>query len=339
MRVVRCGLRELAQLALASTSCSPVVAIVDDDRAATEALGTGVDEVVRQSELTAEGIDRVVNRAQARARGRLRALEAVRPPATESDALSVLLEWIAIELAGCVSGAVLDGELLESGVRNLLDSHGAASAVMAHGATAGPDAAGLTSDDLLEMLETVQASTRRTLEVLNALRGLSNMGAPGAVIPRVLEALACVLRSQSIPFADIRVEINGPCETSVPTSKLVAALVVAVSSAFDRAARASRNDGTRAVITLRAFAEEGASFVEIEDDVDETAHRDGAIGRRADAITQIGATLRELGGDLLVESGGGYTTTRLVLPSGAESAVPVAASDSRPAIVAARQSN
>jgi len=300
LRVLRCAVRDLHVHTLASGSPSPVIAVVDDDRAATEALGAGVDEVVRQGELTEEGLDRAVTRAEARAQARSRA-----PIADESDALASLLDWIAIELVACISGAVLEGELLEESVRRLV----AERVARGERSEAIPSAA-----DTLEMLDTVRESFRRMHAVLHAVRSLSGNDAASTAIEPILMAISRVLLNRSVPVGDITIDADPRCATSLKTPKLVTALVLLMGNVFDRAARAHRPGEKRIRIVLRAFVAEEAAIVEIEDDVaDPTRETTGAVWR-SDPIAAVRSRLRDEGADVLFSASSGRTTVRLVLP-------------------------
>jgi nucleotide-binding universal stress UspA family protein len=294
--LARSPIRDLPSRALVASSYASVIAVVEDDRAATEALGAGVDEIVRRSDATVEALERAVSRAEARARGRLHAIASPRP-ADDASSFASLLDWIAIELVACVSGAVLESELLEDGVRRLVGAP-------------QPRALGSRSEDILEMLETIKESQRRTKEVLQAIRSLAGADAVNTSVPDVLHALARILRGRSVPLMDLTLEIEGPCVTSVPVPKLVATLVGLISGALDRATRSRRAD--RVTLILRAFVAEEATIVEIEDDASDESVE--GPHRHADGMAAIRAAMREHGADMVVETALGRTTARLVLP-------------------------
>jgi hypothetical protein len=301
LRVLRCGVRDLHTHTLASGSLAPVIAVVDDDRAATEALGAGVDEVVRQAELTDEELDRAVKRAEARAQSRARA-----PVKDESDALASLLDWIAIEMVACVSGAVLEGELLEESVRRLV----AERTARGERSEAIPSAA-----DTLEMLDTVRESFRRMQAVLQAVRSLSRAPDPENVaLAPILMALSRIVLNRSVPVGDISVDADPRCATSLRTAKLVTALVLLTSDVFDRAVRAARPGQKRVQVILRAFIAEDAAIVEIEDDIADSVRDASGTGWRSDPIAEVRSRLRDEGADVLLSAAAGRTTVRLVLP-------------------------
>ncbi len=301
LRVLRCAVRDLHIHTLASGAPSPVIAVVDDDRAATEALGAGVDEVVRQGELTAEGLDRAVIRAQARAHARTRP-----SVGDDSDALASILDWIAIEMVACVSGAVLEGELLEESVRRLV----AERVARGERSEAIPSAS-----DTLEMLDTVRESFRRMQAVLQAVRSLSGYDEGAVAIGPVLTGLARVLLNRSVPVGNITIDADPRCATSLKTPKLVSALVLLMGRVFDRAERAHRPGEKRIRIVLRAFVAEDAAIVEIEDDIGDFAREASAgSGWRTDPIAEVRTRLREEGADVLLSASSGRTTVRLVLP-------------------------
>ena len=201
-QLVRCSMREVATHALAPAT---VIAVVDDDRAATEAFGAGVNEVVLKGDLNDEELARAAESAVARAQIRVPSLEPG-PDGDEADALGTLLEWLAIELVACTSSTVLEGNLLEENVRRLL-------ARQEPGTTGGEF--GDSEADTLEMLVTVRESFRRMQGVLCAVRALGGPeGAqrgragdnlPGAV-PRAPEPRGADRRHQSRSRPDVRRE-------------------------------------------------------------------------------------------------------------------------------------
>jgi hypothetical protein len=297
-RVGRVALRDLGPQALAGAALAPVIAVVDDDRAATEALGAGVDEIVRRGDLSRATIEQAVHRAEARARGRLRAM-IVPTPRDEVAAFGNLLDWVAIELVSCMSGAVLESELLEDGVRRLVESP--------QGKSSG------RGDEILEMIETVKDSQQRTREVLNAIRSLSGADAARTSVAEILGALARVVHSRAVPLADVTVEADGACTASISVPKLVGALVTILSEVLERAATGAH--GARARLTLRAYTAVEATVVEIEDDAGE-AFVPGP--GQAGPLAPLRAAMNELGADVIVESTPERTVVRLLLPPAEE---------------------
>jgi hypothetical protein len=293
-KLCRVSLRELGAQALASTAYAPVVAVVEDDRAATEALGAGVDEIVRRGDLSTPAIEQAVKRAEVRARGRLRAL--VTTMGDEASAFGNLLDWVAIELVSCMSGAVLESELLEESVKRLV---------------AGHDTRASRSSDIRERLETVKDSQRRTREVLEAVRSLSGADAARTSASEVIGALARVIQSRAVPLADVEVESEGICATAIPVPKLVGALVAVLSEALDRASAAQHTGPGRVQLILRAYVAEEATVVEIEDSAGEQFIPGPG---QASALGKVRSAMNDLGADVIVEATGNRTTVRLLLP-------------------------
>jgi hypothetical protein len=299
-QLVRCSMREVARHVLAPGT---VIAVVDDDRAATEAFGAGVDEVVLKGDLNDEELARAAESAVARAQTRISSLEPGQD-GEEGDALATLLDWLAIELVACLSSTVLEGDLLEENVRRLV-------ARQETGATAGEF--GPSEADTLEMLATVRASFRRMQEVLHAVRALgSPEGASVAALATICEALSRVLQSRAVPIADIDLELDPTCTARIRPAKLVGALVILVESVLDRATRDAAPRGKRVRIILRARAVEGAAIVEVEDDLD--TGWTGDARARPSPVARVRSALRGDGAEVQVASAPGRTTVRLVLP-------------------------
>jgi hypothetical protein len=297
--VVRCGLSDLSTHMLPPPR--PTVAIVDDELAAMKALAAGADEVLYLSQVGDEELARAAARAVARARARL----AEAPPWSDaSAALGSLLEWVSLELVACVSGAVLEGELLEETVRSLLarPETGAAANDL------GPTAA-----DTLEMLETVRESFRRMQEVLEALRAVSGSdGSSQTAVAPICEALARVFKNRLLPVADMLLDLDSTCTASIRPAKLVVALVLLVNDVLDRAARAEKRRGKRIRITLRVLAVEGRTVVEIEDDLETSG--DPAPSANSSPIARISGALRGEGVEVHHASTPGRTAVRVAFP-------------------------
>ncbi len=299
VRLVHCTLEDVAAHALVPEG---LIAVVDDDHVATEALGAVVDEVVRHGDLTDEKLARAAEAAAVRARSRVRAHEAG-PRVDEADAMETLLEWITIEFVACMSGAVLEGELLEGNVQRLLARRGPEVITSEHA---------LYATDTLEMLETVRESFRRMQEVLHAVRVLSGSDISSSVaLGPLCQALARVLQSRAVPIADVVLEADATCATSTRPGKLVAALVLLTNDVLDRAAQSSSTRGKRVRITLRAHAVEGAAAVEMEHDL-EPSPSDART--RGSPLPYVRRMLRGDGADVQVTSSPGRTLVRLRLP-------------------------
>ncbi len=297
VRLVRCTLAEVAAHALVPDG---LIAVVDDDHVATEALGAVVDEVLRQGDLTEEQLARTAKMAAARALIRSREAEHG-PLVDEASAMETLLEWITIEFVACMSGGVLEGELLEGNVKRLL----------ARQTVTGDNA--LDADDTLEMLNTVHESFRRMQEVLQAVRVLSGSDASGSILVAPLcQALSRVLHSRAVPVADVVLEVDATCETSARPGKLVAALVLLVGDVLDRAARGGSAFPKQVKLTLRARSIDGAAVVELEDDLDTDADDDARI--RASPLPHVRRILRDEGAEVQVTSASGRHLVRLLLP-------------------------
>jgi hypothetical protein len=282
----------------------PTVAVVDDERAAMNALAAGADEVLYPPQVGGEELERAIGRAVARSRARL----AEAPPWSDaSAAVGFLLEWVSIELVACVSGAVLEGELLEETVRSLLARPETGIAANEFGPTIA---------DTLEMLETVRESFRRMQEVLEALRAVSGThGASSTALAPICEALARVFQNRLLPVADMLLELDSACTASVRPAKLVIALVLLVNDVLDRAARKDaaheeRRHGKRIRITLRVLAVQGRTAVEIEDDLETSV--DPAPSAHWSPIARIGDALRGEGVEVHHASAPGRTAVRLV---------------------------
>ena len=213
--------------------------------------------------------------------------------------METLLEWIAIEFVACMSGAVLEGELLEGNVQRLLAREGAEMVTDEHAAN---------TDDTLEMLGTVRESFRRMQEVLQAVRVLSSSDASGSVaLASLCQALSRVLQSRAVPVADILLDLHATCATSTRPGKLVAALVLLANDVLDRAAAR----GKRVRITLRVHSVDGIAAVEMEHDLDADP---GDARTRGSPLPYVRRLLRGDGAEVELTSAPGRTLVRLLLP-------------------------
>jgi hypothetical protein len=300
IRLVHCTLAEVSAHALVPDG---LIAVVDDDHVATEALEAVVDEVVRQGDLTGETLAHAAEAAAVRARSRVRVARDSGPRVDEADAMETLLEWITIEFVACMSGAVLEGELLEGNVQKLLARQGPEMITSEHALYAG---------DTLEMLETVRESFRRMQEVLHAVRVLSGSDISSSVaLGPLCQALSRVLQSRAVPVADVVLEADATCATSTRPGKLVAALVLLANDVLDRAAQGASARGKRVRITLRAHTVDGAAAVEMEHDLD-AAPADART--RGSPLPYVRRMLRGDGAEVQVTSAPGKTLIRLRLP-------------------------
>jgi hypothetical protein len=299
-QLVRCSMREVARHAQAPAT---VIAVVDDDLAAREALGAGVDEVVLKGDLNDEELARAAESAVARA-------QTPEPPfapgqdGDEGGALGTLLDWLAIELVTCLSSTVLEGDLLEENVRRLFARQETGTAA---------DEFGPSEADTLEMVATVRGSFRRMQEVLFAVRALGGPDGPRvAALATICQSLSRVLQSRALPIADIDLDVDPTCGASIRPAKLVGALVILVESVLDRATRDAAPRGKRVRVMLRARSVEGAAIVEVEDDLDAAGRSDPHL--RPSPVTRVRNALRGDGAEVQVASAPGRTTVRLVLP-------------------------
>lgn len=310
VRLVQCTLAEVSAHALVPDA---LIAVVDDDHGGTSMLEAVVDKVLRQSELTGETLARAAEAATARANQRALARDGG-PRIEEADAMEAFLEWLAIELVACMSGAALEAELLEDDVRRLL-SREKPGALMRERAP--------RADDTLEMLETVHESFRRLREVLEAVRVLSGADASNAIgLASLLQSLERILRNRALPVADIAVDVDAACATTTRPGKLVATLVLLAHDVLDRAARLAPDKRIR--ITLRARTVEGAAGIELEHDLDTSAD-DAPVG--ASAFSFARRALAGDGGEVRLLAAPGRTILQLLLPLAEASGAPL----SRPA--------
>jgi hypothetical protein len=301
--VVRCGLSDLPAHIL--PRLGPMVAIVEDELAGVTALAGGVDEVLFHSAVGDKELERAVNRAVVRARARS-AGTGPRQWADASAALGSLLEWVSIELVACVSGAVLEGDLLEESVRGLLARPETGIPANEHGPTVG---------DTLEMLQTVRESFRRMQEVLQALRALGGSdGSSATAVAPICEGLERVFKNRLLPVADMDLDLDSSCAVSLSPAKLVVALVLLVNDVLDRAVREAERRGRRLRITLRARAVEGRTVVEVEDD-SETACASDACAHSS-LIARLRGALHGEGVEVQHTSAPGRTAVRLVFSRG-----------------------
>lgn len=214
--------------------------------------------------------------------------------------MEILLEWITIELVACVSGAVLEAEILEENVRRIVTPRRADTA-----------AGALYGADTLEMLETVRESFRRMQEVLHAVRVLSGSDISSSVaLGPLCQAVSRVLQSRAVPVADVFLQADATCATSTRPGKVVAALVLLADDVLERA-RGAWARGKRVRITLRAHTIDGAAAVELEHDLDAAP---GGARTRGNPLPYVRRLLSGDGAEVEVTSAPGRSLVRLLLP-------------------------
>ncbi len=333
--VVRVTPNGLAKHASAAIWRGPVICIVGTDREAGQALGLGIDEVLRAGEVTAEALASAVTRSAARA--------AVRASPEYRHALLDQDEEAAFAQLGAAFGERLETPLAMASVdcASLAEAMNCLIEVddqfVAWTALVAPPehlrslvARRLTAPSAPELqgvLKRLRASIGRAESLVRVLRDLTRSDlAEGRVdIPPLLADIVDVMRPIISPWAEISVQTDRECVAAVTRTTLVVAIGVLLSNALDSVRAASRGQGKdKGKILVRVFDEEDAVIVEICDDgreipsdlrpdLFEQQFSGSAAPRKG--LPGLRDRLRRAGGDLLVDSGPGGSAVQIFLPS------------------------
>jgi|CZKU01.1.fsa_nt_gi signal transduction histidine kinase len=329
-QVVRVTPSGLVRHVLGAVSRGPVVCIVGSDREAGQALGLGVDEVLRGGEVTGETLAHAISRAGARAA--VRASPEYRHALLDQDDATAFAELGAafgerletpLTLAAVDCAAVADAMncLIEVDAQfvawtALVAPSEQLRTLIARRLTAP------TAPELQGVLRRLRASIGRAESLVRLLRDLTKSGATGSAIAvgALLADIVDLMRPVIDPWAEISVQADPECIAAASQTTLVVAVGVLLSNALDSIRAAARGKGS---IVVRVFDEEDAVILEVHDDgqeittdlrpdvlgvqFGESAHRKGIPGLRD--------RVRRVGGDVLVDSGSTGSMVRLFLPS------------------------
>jgi signal transduction histidine kinase len=309
----------------------PVVAVVENDRQAHQALALGVDEVLRVGEITAEALVAAAERARLRAVGRdarPRALDGddqahellgasvtfrlMTPLAAASvnlEILSTALDAVAGLADAYVRSAAEKRQLLESEVQRIVALRASAPATA-------------------ELRATVQGVATALQEASKAVSQMYALVAPDGLgdmcdLAVVMPELAHVVRGVVEQVAEFRIEApSEPCHVQLPRS----VVVQAVSALLANAVHAVADRKERGVITLRVVPRTAAALIEVADTgvgmsptILERAMESffTTRGRRAAGLglSLAAERVRRRGGELVHESElGAGTTARIFAP-------------------------
>jgi signal transduction histidine kinase len=321
----------LARQALAAVARGPVICIAGTDREAGQALGLGIDEVLRMGEVTTESLAGAVSRARSRAA--VRASPEYRHALLDQD----------VEAAAATLGATL-GERLEVPLAMASVDCAAVTAAMnclvevddqfvAWTTLVAPSEqlrrliarrlTAPTAPELKGVLTRLRASIGRAESLVRLLRDLSRLTdtTESVAVPILLADMLDVMRDVIEPWAEISIQADSGTVTSALRTTVVVAIGVLLANALDSIRAASRGRGH---IVVRAFEEEDAVIIEILDDGQQVPSDlrpdlleqqfDQALNRRG-RLPDLRDRLRRAGGDLLVDSDVTGTTVRVFLPS------------------------
>jgi signal transduction histidine kinase len=328
----RCAPAMMAGAIPAAVARGPVVAIVDDDRLAHQALALGVDEVLRVDLASLDTVNAAAERARLRAVGR-----DARPRALDADdrAPELLGASVTYRLVSPLASAQVNLEILSSaldavagladayvqraaGKRELLESE--AQRIIALRASAPGTA---------ELRATVQCVASALQEAASAVAQMYALVAPDGAddacdLSVVVPEIATIVRAVVERSADFRLEVcaDEPCVVGMPRSVVVQAISALLSNAVQAVADCQ---GRRAV-TLRVVPRSAAALIEVIDNgvgmtptVLERAP-EAFFTTRGKGAAGLGLSLaveriRRLGGEIVLESEhGSGTTARIFIP-------------------------
>jgi hypothetical protein len=306
-----------------------VILVAASDREASIALAHGVDEVMRSGRLTATTIDETVEHARMRAEIRLGPRTGSRMLADDWSAFSLLSAALGNELGGSLVVASTSCDVVRSGLTAWL---GATEELARWAALAAPIEhvrrlvamckAAPSAEELHRIFDEAKASLSHGIDLVRTLRELSFDAGQGAVpADAMLTQLCDLLRGYVSQWAELRLDVTGPCVARVSRSSFTCLVTALIASSLD----AIRASGARGRIELEASEHDGCVVVEVRHDGD--AARTDLRPRLLDPVLAAPAPFdlglvavrersRRLGGDLLVASDGDGATLRLILPVG-----------------------
>jgi signal transduction histidine kinase len=324
----------------AAAARGAVVVVVATDAEATAVLAMGADEVLRAGEVTRGSLALAVERARARSEAREARDRRCAVFEREGDtAFSLLGSAFGDQIMHPLSVAHSDCELLDAALRNILEM---SDELMAWTALVTPEeqlrriaARRLTSpdsDELQDAIDRLRGSIRQIERLADTLRSLSKVSTaeePSSA-GRIVRGAIDLLRPKVAPWIDIEVLAEGSRARPAAGAFFVAALTGLVANTIG-ALRASADGLGR--IEVRLAEREDVLVLEIADEVGEMSPdlRAGLFGRaperpsgRQVGLRSIRDSVRQIGGDLVVDSEPQGTVVRLFWPMASEEApVPV----------------
>jgi signal transduction histidine kinase len=306
--------------------------VANTAKEASRALGMGVDEVIRQGELSEDTLSATIMRARARASARS-AYDLRRGLFQDDDELSLaaLAAAFGLQLSQPLAAASLDCQLLESALSGLLD---VADQLVEH-TTRSPSTdrshqlavrrlAMPSSAELKEVVANLRGSLRQAAGVTSTLVSLAGKtSTEGASIRTLVTEIVNVMRPDLALWATVTLKIEGACAVSL--APLTVALILSnLLTNASEAVRASQRDAGRIDVSLTE--EEDAVVLEVHDNgrgasssnpsAFEPYFRIARANRTG--LLRVRERLRRCGGDLMVDSDPSGTTVRVLLPSSAE---------------------
>ncbi len=329
-QIVKTDPRTLARLALAAIARGPVICIAPTDREAGQALGLGIDEVLRAGEVTRESLASAVEHAQSRATAR--ASPNYRHALLDQDdeaAFATLGAALGERLETPLAMAAVDCAAVTRAMNCLIDID---DQFIAWTALVAPSEqlrnlvarrlTAPTSPELQSVLRRLRASIGRAESLVRLLRELTRPGDPKdhVAIAPLLEDIVDVMRQLS-PWSEISIHADPICMAATSRTTLIVVAGVLLANSIESIRAAARGKGA---IAVRAFEEEDAVIVEIRDngreipsdlrpDVLEPAFCGWPAPRGG--LPGVRDRLRRAGGELLVDSDPAGTTVRVFLPS------------------------
>ena len=329
--------RYLPALTFAALAQGPVVFVARTSQEATQALGIGVDEVIRMGEIRADALTATLARARARAAARS-AYDLRRGLFQDDDelALAALSSAFGNQLSKPLASASLECELLESALASVLDVGD--KFVECTIRRAEPEQnqdlavrrlALAPSHELKRLLADVRDGLKHARVLATTLSGLASRttGDGAASITRLVADVVDVMRPDFAPWAVATVNAEGDCRVSVAPVTVAFVLSALVVNAVD-AVRVARREGGR--IEVRLSEHEDAVVLEVEDngrpisaDLRPTVFEPYFNLSRANrtGLVRVRERMRRCGGDVTVDSGDSGTTVRVLLPTSSDDAL------------------
>jgi signal transduction histidine kinase len=331
VQVVNVSPRALPKQALVAVARGPVICVVRTDREAGQALGLGIDEVLRAGEVTREALAGAMERASSRAAAR--SSPKYRRALLDQDddaAFAMLGAALGERLETPLAMAAVDCAAIAQAMNCLIDVDDQFVAWTA--LVAPPDQlrnlvarrlVAPTSPELRGVLKRLRASIGRAESLVRLLRDLTRSADPKdhVAVGPVIEDVVDVMRQILTPWCEVAIQADSLCVAAASHKTVVAVIGALLANAVDAIRAAPMAKGT---IALRAFEEEEAVIVELRHNGRETPSdlrpelldsHFGELATHRGGLPGLRDRLRRTGGDLLVDSDPTGTTVRVFFPS------------------------
>jgi signal transduction histidine kinase len=332
--LVETKMHSLAPLTFAALMQGAVLFVARTQQEATRALGIGVDEVIRAGEISEEALVTTLERAAARAQART-SYERQRESLRGDNALGALLAAFGRRLEQPLMSASLAYEMLDSALSVILEIDDRFVEWSVRGSPleevrdlAVRRLAFAPSGRLREVAAQVRAGMERAGLLSSALTRLSAAHTASSVsIAQLVRDVVDVMRPDVSSGAMLSAQVEGQCQVAIAPATVAVVLSTLIEDAAEAVRLSEFNGGS---IEVRVFEEEDVVVLEVWDNGRRRTSdlRPGVLERyfepsRSDRSPLVSARerLRDCGGDLMIDSGDGGTTVRVLLPTSSENIV------------------